>query len=496
MNVTSVLRFVGLLLMWTAAAMLPSTAIAVREGLLVPWICADLVTGVLGASLYYAFAGVVVIDHREGLVVVGVGWLAVVTLGAIPFVFTNVAPSLPAAIFESVSGFTTTGATVFADPEGLPPSIQLWRSVTHWIGGMGIIVLGVAILPFLGVGGAQLFRAEAPGISTDRLRPRIASTARLLWTVYATLTVVLGVIYLILGMTPFDAINHAMSTLATGGFSTKTASMAAFSPAIQWVTILFMVFAGTNFALHYRVASGRFDAFVRDAEWRLYFSIAIVASLFCFVALALDGQGWNLTGLRTATFNVVSVATTTGFATDDFGQWPTVTQVVLIGLMFVGAMGGSTGGGLKAVRALVLAKHTVSRFRMVLHPHALVITRLGRQVVGQDAFLNVVELFALYVATHAVGTLLLTAMGYDFLTAMSAALAAMSSIGPGLGRVGPASHYGFMSGPAHLTLSVLMLLGRLEFYTLLILFFPETWARTLARRNRSRSAPGGPQPRE
>lgn len=490
MNVTSVLRFVGLLLMWTGAAMLPSTIMAAAEGLLIPWISACVVSGVLGASLYYAFADVVVIDHREGLVVVGVGWLAVVTIGSLPFVFTRVAPSLAAAIFESVSGFTTTGATIFADPEALPRSVLLWRSVTHWIGGMGIIVLGVAILPFLGVGGAQLFRAEAPGISTDRLRPRIASTARLLWTVYATLTGLLVVIYLLLGMTLFDAVNHAMSTLATGGFSTKTASMAAFSPAIQWVTIGFMLLAGTNFALHYRVASGRIRALLEDAEWRVYVSLALIATTFCFVALGLGGASWDLEGLRTASFNVVSILTTTGFATDDFALWPTVTQVVLVGLMFVGAMGGSTGGGLKVIRALVLAKHTASRFRMVLHPHALVITRLGRRVVGQDAFLNVVELFALYVATHAAGTLLLTALGYDFVTSMSAALAAMSSIGPGLGDVGPMSHYGFMGGPALLTLSALMLLGRLEFYTLLILFFPETWARTLARRNRGRKTPG------
>lgn len=486
MNLASVLRFVGLLLMWTSAAMLPSTFIAVGEGLLIPWASAVVVTAVLGASLFYAFADVVVIDHREGLVVVGIGWLAVVACGSLPFVFTHVAPTAASAFFESASGFTTTGATIFADPESLPPSVLLWRSLTHWIGGMGIIVLGVAILPFLGVGGAQLFRAEAPGISTDRLRPRIASTARLLWTVYATLTAILAAIYLMLGMTVFDAINHAMSTLATGGFSTKTASMAAFSPTIQWVTIVFMVLAGTNFALHYRVAAGRIGALLEDAEWRVYVGAAIAASLFCFAALGLAGMGWDLDAMRTATFNVVSILTTTGFATDNFAVWPTVTQVVLIGLMFVGAMGGSTGGGLKVIRATVLAKHTVSRFRMVLHPQAVVITRLGRRVVGQDAFLNVVELFALYVATHAIGTLLLTALGYDLLTSLSAALAAMSSIGPGLARVGPVSHYGFLSTPAHLILSVLMLLGRLEFYTLLILVFPETWARTLARGNRGR----------
>ena len=486
MNLPSVFRFVGLLLMWTGAAMLPSTLLSVGEGLFIPWASSLVVTVTLGVSLYYAFTEVVVIEHREGLVVVGIGWLAVVMLGSLPFLFTRVAPTVAAGLFESVSGFTTTGATVFADIEALPPSLLLWRSLTHWIGGMGIIVLGVAILPFLGVGGAQLFRAEAPGISTDRLRPRIASTARLMWTVYAALTAASAVSFLALGMTPFEAINHAMSTLATGGFSTRTASLAAFSPAIQWVTIVFMLLAGTNFALHFRAATGRPQAMFGDGEWRVYMVTTLAAAAFCFVVLGAAGEGWDLDAVRTAAFNVTAVITTTGFATDDFAVWPTVTQVVLIGLMFVGAMGGSTGGGLKVIRAVVLAKHTISRFRMVLHPQAVVITRLGRRAVSQEVFLNVVELFALYIATHAVGTLILTALGYDFVTAMSAALASMSSIGPGLGEVGPASHYGFLTAPAHLTLSALMLLGRLEFYTLLILLFPETWARTLARGNRSR----------
>jgi len=327
------------------------------------------------------------------------------------------------------------------------------------------------------VGGAQLFRAEAPGISTDRLTPRIAATARLLWGVYAGFTALLMLLYLLLGMSVFDSVNHAMSTLATGGFSTRTASMAAFSPAIQWVTALFMFIAGINFALHYRMIAGRPLAWTRDIEWRVYTGMIVGAALICFLALSVEAHDAIADRVRGSIFNVIAVVSTTGFATEDFAAWPLVSQVVLLGLMLIGAMGGSTGGGLKTVRALVLARHTLAGFRLVLHPKAVVAIRLGGRPIKQDVLLSVVELFALYIATHALGTLLLAAMGYDFLTSVSAALAAMSSIGPGLGAVGPANHYGDLSAGAHLTLSALMLLGRLEFYTLMIVFLPETWRR-------------------
>jgi trk system potassium uptake protein TrkH len=471
------------MLMWVAVAMLPSVALSWTEGLFVGWASAASVTAIIGATLYYGFTSPLVVDQRTGLIVVGIGWLFVISVGTLPFLFSRVTSSPAAAFFESASGFTTTGATVFAVVETLPSSILLWRSITHWLGGMGIIVLGVAILPFLGVGGAQLFRAEAPGISGDRLRPRMTSTARLLWTVYAGMTALLGVKYVLLGMPVFDALNHAMSTLATGGFSTRTASMADFSGAIQVVTILFMLLAGTNFALHVRLLSGNARVMTQDSEWRAYMGLCAAAVLATVLILSFSTGVWSLDNVRSGAFNVVAVITTTGFATDDFASWPMALQVMLLGLMFTGAMGGSTGGGLKVVRIVVLAKHTFHRFRLVLHPRAVVLTRLGRRTVTPEVFLTVVELFALYIATHAVGTLILTAIGHDFLTAVSAALAAMSSIGPGLGTVGPAGNYGDLSGGAHVTLSVLMLLGRLEFYTFLILFFPETWVRVFRKSN-------------
>ncbi len=474
MNVLEVLHVVGLLLLWTAVAMVPPAAFGFSESLAVGWLIALAATALGGGVLWLLTPKEISINRREGIAVVGLGWVAVVGFGSLPFLTTGTATTVAGAIFESISGFTTTGATIFPDIEALPRSILLWRSTSHWLGGMGIIVLGVAVLPLIGMGGAQLFRAEVPGIAPDRLKPRIATTARLLWGVYALLTAVLFLAYLVLGMSTFDAVNHAMSALATGGFSTRTASLGAFSPAIQWVTVLFMLIAGTNFTLHYTLLSGRWNAWVRDAEWRWYAGAALAASVAVFVSIGLSGSGWVF---RDATFNVVAILTTTGFTTTDFGQWPPFCLVLLIGLMFVGAMGGSTGGGFKVARAVVVLKHAVSEVRKVLHPTGVFVTKLGRAPIRSDILLNVLAFLALYVVTHGIGSLLIAASGHDFVTSTSAALAAMSSIGPGLGEVGPAGHYGHMDSMSHIVLSGLMLLGRLEFYTLLVLVIPGMWDR-------------------
>ncbi|MEX1050522.1 MAG: potassium transporter TrkG, partial [Gemmatimonadales bacterium] len=302
------------------------------------------------------------------------------------------------------------------------------------------------------------------------------STARLLWGVYALFTVVLGLAYLVLGMAPFDAINHAMSTLATGGFSTRTASLGAFGPAIQWITIPFMFLAAANFTLHLRALSGKPMAMLRDPEFRWYLisTVAVIAIAFAVLSVGAGGASGRF---RAAAFNVVAIHTTTGFATEDFAAWPALLQVLLLGLMFMGGMGGSTAGGFKVVRAAVVTQHVFNEIRKVRHPRAVVVTRLGRQAVRPDIVLNVLAFLALYMFTHALGTVALTALGHDLITAMSASLSAMSSVGPGLGTVGPASHYGDVGSAAQLVLSALMLLGRLEFYTLLVLVVPETWNR-------------------
>ncbi|MEE9208585.1 MAG: TrkH family potassium uptake protein [Gemmatimonadota bacterium] len=477
MNLREVGHIIGGLLMSVALAMLPSTALALREDLVGGWLVSVAVAGGVGALLWLLTPRDLQINPREALAVVGLGWIAIVVAGALPFLTTGTTASLSAALFESASGFTTTGATIFPVMEDLPSSILLWRSLSHFMGGMGIIVLGVAILPLLGVGGAQLFRAEAPGISTDRLQPRIATTARLLWSVYVGLTGALFVAYLVLGMSVFDAVNHALSTLATGGFSTRTASMAAFSPAIQWATILFMILAGVNFTLHYRMFSGNWQAPLRNPEWRWYIGSILTISLLSFVVLAMGDGMWSMAGMRRSLFNVVAIQSTTGFVTADFAAWPSLLQALLLGLMFVGAMGGSTGGGFKMVRGAVVAQHVFGEVKKVLHPRAVVVTRLGGRPIPERLVHNVLAFLALYMVTHAIGTVILAAMGSDLITALSASLAAISSIGPGLASVGPLENYAHFSPPALVTLSVLMLLGRLEFYTLLVLIIPGTWMR-------------------
>ncbi len=472
-----ILHVLGGLLIAVAIAMVPAALLGVREGLWLPWLISFLVPGLTGLSFWLLTPRKVDLSPRDALAVVGLGWIAIVIAGTVPFLATGVTKSVAWAVFESVSGFTTTGATVFAVIEELPSSILLWRSLSHWIGGMGIIVLGVAILPLIGVGGAQLFFAEAPGITTDRLQPRIATTARLLWGVYLGLTLALGILYLIFGMSFFDAVNHAMSALATGGFSTRTASIGYYSPAIQWVTILFMFMAGVNFTLHYRLFTGHPRELFRNAEWQWYLTSTVGVAVMCFIALGASEGAFTGELVRRATFSVVAIHSTTGFGTSDFAVWPVVCQVLLLGLMFVGAMGGSTGGGFKMIRGAVVAQHVFGEIRKVLHPRAVIITRVGGRPIRDDLVFKVLAFLGMYMGTHAIGTVILAALGNDLVTSMSASLAALSSIGPGLGEVGPAANYGHLGAPALVTLSGLMLLGRLEFYTLLVLLIPSTWTR-------------------
>lgn len=475
MNVREVLHLVGALLVWAAAAMLVPTGLALTEGLVVPWLGAVALTGTSGLALWTFTPRQVSINPREGLAVVGLSWIAITLAGSLPFLFTNAAPTVVAAIFESVSGFTTTGASVFADVDGLPRSILMWRSLSQWLGGMGIIVLGVAILPLVGMGGAQLFEAEASRMVTERLQPRIAGTARALWVVYAALTAGVMLLFATAGMSWFDAVNHAMTTLATGGFSTRTASLSAFGAAVQWVAVGAMFISAVNFTLHYRLAHGRWNAWIRDGEWRLYAAIALISVVAVGAALLAE-RGWSEAIVLETIFNVISVASTTGYATADFGAWPAFSHVILIGLMFVGGMAGSTAGGLKVVRAAVIFRHGFAEVRRLLHPRAVFVTRLGGRPIREDMVARVLAYLALYMATHAAGTLALTALGQDFLTAVSATVACMSSVGPGLGAVGPAAHYGDIGSAAQLVLAGCMLLGRLEFYTLLVLIMPGAWS--------------------
>jgi trk system potassium uptake protein TrkH len=418
------------------------------------------------------------ISIRESYITVSLAWLGAALFGALPYWFAGVASPLD-AFFESISGFTTTGASIFPNPESLPRGILFWRDMTQWLGGMGIIVLVVAVLPFLGVGGMQLFRAEVPGPTHERLRPRIRQTAALLWRVYVGLTAAQAILYLLGGMSVFDAVTHAFGTMPTGGFSPRTDSIGHFtSPYIQYVTIVFMYFAGVNFALHYRALRGNPRSVLADEEWRFYTLLLATALSIVIAAHLLAGTYDSLERtFRASAFQVVSIGTTTGFATENYVAWPAVTQVVLFFLMFVGGMAGSTGGGMKTLRLWAALKQGVVELRKHLHPRAVMVTRVGGRVVPEGVVLNILAFLLLFVASFIAGSLLLTVLGVDLVTAAGASAAAIGNIGPGLANVGPAANYAWMPGLAKVVLSLLMLLGRLEIYTVLVLFHPEFWRR-------------------
>ena len=416
------------------------------------------------------------ISFQEAFATVTFSWLAVAVVGALPYLLSRSITDPTAALFESMSGFTTTGSTVFADIEAVLPGILLWRSVTQWLGGMGFIVLGVAILPYLGVGGMQLFRLEAPGPTTDRLRPRIRETAKLLWVVYAALTAVLAGLYTLGGMSILEALNHAFTTMPTGGFSTRNASMAAFSPAIQWIAILFMFLAGTSFTLHYRMMGRGPKAYFRDTEWRLYTGIILAGSVI--VALVIGGDGMPVGQvIRDAVFQVVSVVTTTGYATADYAIWAPAAQVVLFLLFFLGGMAGSTAGGMKMIRVLLVLKHAWLEIRKQLHPRAVFVPKVSGRVVHEHVMLNVLGFVLLYMLLFGLGTFAMSLMGLSLPAAAGAAATAVSNVGPALAELGPVENFGGLPWQGHLIMTFLMIVGRLEIYTVLLLFHPGLWRR-------------------
>ena len=482
MNVQHLVHVVSIVLMALAAAMVATAGVALFYGDGDTLIFLGTAVGTAGIG-YAGFRKTEVVRDlsvREGYAVVAFAWLAIGTAGAVPFLLTGAVDSPVAALFESISGFTTTGATVFGDIEALPHGILFWRSFTQWIGGMGIIVLGIAILPFLGVGGMQLFRAEVPGPTPERLQPRIAQTAKVLWLVYAGITATQVVLYLFGGLSLFEAVTHAFSTMSTGGFSPKAASIAAYDSAyIHYVTIVFMFLAGVNFALHYRAVGSRGRVYLRDAELRFFATLIVGATalitLFVLTSDANAGQGLERM-VRDALFQVVSIGTTTGFATQDYELWPLIAQLVLLLLMFIGGMSGSTAGGAKTLRAHVLVRHVIAELKKNVHPRAVVITRVGDKAIKEDALLNVLAFLLLFVLLYGAGVLAMALLGHDLATAVGASAASLGNIGPGLGGVGPVDHYGWMDPASHVVLMFLMLVGRLEIFTILLLFHPDLWS--------------------
>lgn len=443
-----------------------------------PLLLSAVPTAVAGGAMILACRGHhSELRRRDTYLLVTLAWLAAAAFGGLPYLFSGVLPSFTDSFFETMSGFTTTGASVLTDVEVVPPGILMWRSLTHWLGGMGIMVLLVALLSALGMGGLQVMRAEAPGPTVERLASRIRETAQALWITYVVMTIVQILLLWWLDMSLFDAINHSFATMATGGFSTRNASLGAFSPAIQWVTTLFMFLAGVNFALYVSAFQGRTTGAIwRDPEFRLYSSVTVGSTLLIMLFLAGPKMAWG-DALRHAAFQTSSIMTTTGFATHDFDRWPVAAQMILGLLSVAGACTGSTGGAVKMMRFLVLFKQAASEFARQVQPREIRQVRLGNRAVPDEMVLNIQQFFFLYIAALATGWLILTATGLDLVSSITAAAATLGNIGPGLGVVGPMTNFSSLTGVAKWTCSILMLLGRLELYTVLVLFSPAFWRR-------------------
>jgi trk system potassium uptake protein TrkH len=419
------------------------------------------------------------LSTREGFAIVALAWIFVVLFGTLPYILTSTLDGITNAMFESAAGFTTTGASVIARPEDLGHGILFWRSTSQWLGGMGIIVLSVAILPLLGVGGVELARAESPGPRPDRLTPRFKETAKRLWLIYVGFTVAETLLLWIGDMTLYEAISHSLTTLSTGGFSTTSASLGGFSAYAQWVVIVFMILAGTSFALHYRALRNPIE-YSRDAELRIYLAIIGAASIVTTIGIWGGGVGRSI---RDAVFQVVSLVTTTGYATTDFNLWPGALTIMVVGLMFVGGMAGSTSGSVKTYRIGVLTRASLADIRRVIHPKGIFPVRLGGNRVPEPIVESVQAFFLFYMFIFMTGTFVLgvfsSAIGpdLDFVSAASAVASMLGNVGPGLGAVGPAETYLEVTALGKFLLSGLMITGRLEIFPIVLLFTPELWKR-------------------
>lgn len=429
------------------------------------------------------------IRTREGYLIVTLGWVVMAFIGTLPYLVSGVIPDISSAFFESMSGFTTTGATVLNDVESVPKGILFWRSFTHWIGGMGMIVLAVSILPLLGIGGTQLFAAESPGPEKNKLGARISETAKRIWLIYVGYTVVETLLLNLAGMSLFDAVNHSMSTLSTGGFSTKNASVAFWDdkPMIQYIITLFMFLGGTNFVLSYFGLHLKFRKIFKDQEFKLYGALILlftaIATLVVYFQAdpSLDSiqhpMVWGPfeSAFRHAVFQVVSVITTTGFVTADFTMWTPFLTILFFLMLLIGASAGSTSGGPKVMRYLIMFKNGLTEFKRMLHPHAILPIRVNNKTVTQPIILNVLGFFILYMLALGIGALGFSWLGLDFKSAIGGAATSLANVGPGLGSLGPVETYAGLPALGKWWGAFLMLIGRLELFTVLILFTPYFW---------------------
>lgn len=480
-NLPAVLGIIGTLLMGLAGAMcIPLVySIVFDAGDTQAFLISALITFVFGLLLYRYMEPNQEIYHREGFAVVSLVWIFFTLCGALPYMLAEPHHTFTDSIFETISGFTTTGASIFTDFSSHSNSIFLWRSITQWMGGMGIIVLGIAVLPALGIGGMQLFRAEVPGPTSDKLTPRIRDTAMILWKAYVTLTLVCFVLLWGFGMEPFYAMCHALAALSSGGFSPHSESIAYYaSPAIQYILAGAMFMAGMNFALHYQISRLHWKNLFRDTELRTYFLIVLISVAgICLGTMLLGKYNDFSTTFRESLFTTLSIISTTGFVTADYETWPVFNQFIVLLLFLMGGCAGSTAGGFKIIRHVILFKLLGQQIKKLFHPKAIFQLRIDHQVIQPEIVVSVMAFLMIYLASLVVGTLIMTATGLDMVSAGSVTASCLGNIGPALGSLGPTDNYAHVSNLGKWVLSFLMLLGRLEILTVIVLFSPSFWRR-------------------
>ncbi|TGC07029.1 TrkH family potassium uptake protein [Methanolobus halotolerans] len=475
MNYAIILNVLGKLLQFLALLMAIPLLVAVYYGdPLLPFAVTLVVAGFLGIMLSRHYGAGGDWKAREGFAIVAFGWLTAAVFGSIPFILVGIDPLN--ALFESMSGFTTTGATVLQDIETHSKSILFWRSMTQWLGGMGIIMIFIAILPKLGVAGRQLFRAETPGPTEDKIKPRIRGTAKILWTVYIAISVLEMVLLKLAGMSYYDAVTHTFTTMSTGGFSPYGAGVAGFdNPLIEGIIVVFMFIAGANFALHYRTLYTDHQSLIKDNEFRFYAAIILIATIVLTFSLWKDmGQSIG-TAFRYAIFQVVSITTTTGYASTDFDLWADSSRIVLLAVMFIGGCAGSTAGGIKVVRLLLLFKYAQNALFRSIHPKAVKTIKLNNKAVPEDVMQAIVSFVVIYIMIFAVSTALLSLMGMELISSITASIATLGNIGPGFNLVGPMSNFAMVPALGKILLIANMWIGRLEVFTVIVMLTPEFW---------------------
>ncbi|MAV80735.1 MAG: potassium transporter [Flavobacteriales bacterium] len=492
LNIKLILYIIGMLLVFNGFSMFIASIVSliVDDGAVIQLIISGLIPISIGIILMLTNKNNSrQINKRDGYVIVTLGWLTMVISGMLPYYFTNSILGSANLFFETMSGYTTTGSTILDDVERLPMSIIFWRSMTHWLGGMGIIVLAIALLPLLGIGGMQLFSAEAPGVSGDKIHPRISDTAKRLWMIYVGLTVVETILLNIAGMSFFDALNNSMSNIASGGFSTKNESIAHWNniPVIQYIIIFFMFLAGTNFILIYFGLIGKIKKIYKNTEFNWYVSLltifVLIATVVLYTSVDLsetpvdhpEVYGKFESSFRHALFQVVAIVTTTGFVTGDFVSWGTFLTMFFFGIMFLGGSSGSTSGGVKVLRHLILIKNGLLEFKRSLHPNAIIPLRHNNTVVEKPIVIHVLAFFILYLILFIIGAGVLSIMGLDFVSAIGSAASSIGNVGPALGEFGPTNSFNSLPDLGKYWCAFLMLVGRLELFTVLILFTPFFW---------------------